>query len=163
LKYPPVFDGRIILYPSLNNLKDYLSWRQVDCHINNLYNTTFWALVIIGNLTREEANERLKGTLSKDKNEILFKEFNINYNNLDEIFKKGTILFRNPLKKQNEMMIDESETIKNESLILQTDKILLTNSLYYTILSEVYKKNIFLSHEDIIKEEFWNKYDLDKL
>ena len=41
----PSFDGRIVLYPSLDDLKAYLSWRQVDCHINNLYNTTFWALV----------------------------------------------------------------------------------------------------------------------
>ena len=27
------------------NIKDYMRWRQVDCHINNLFNTTFWALV----------------------------------------------------------------------------------------------------------------------
>ena len=41
----PSFDGRVVLYPSLEDLKAYLSWRQVDTHINNLYNTTFWALV----------------------------------------------------------------------------------------------------------------------
>ena len=41
----PSFDGRIVLYPSLDDVKAYLSWRQVDTHINNLYNTTFWALV----------------------------------------------------------------------------------------------------------------------
>ena len=45
LQYPPSFDARIVLYPSLQNLMDYLSWRQVDCHINNLYNTAFWWLV----------------------------------------------------------------------------------------------------------------------
>lgn len=31
LLYPPGFDGRIVLYPSTQNLKDYLSWRQADC------------------------------------------------------------------------------------------------------------------------------------
>lgn len=31
LLYPPGFDGRIVLYPSNQNLKDYLSWRQADC------------------------------------------------------------------------------------------------------------------------------------
>lgn len=31
LLYPPGFDGRIVLYPSDQNLKDYLSWRQADC------------------------------------------------------------------------------------------------------------------------------------
>ena len=52
----PSFDARIVLYPSLADLKAYLSWRQVDCHINNLYNTTFWALVQRGNLSRDEAH-----------------------------------------------------------------------------------------------------------
>ena len=27
----PSFDGRAILYPNANVLKDYMSWRQVDC------------------------------------------------------------------------------------------------------------------------------------
>jgi tRNA(His) 5'-end guanylyltransferase len=44
LHYPPVFDGRCVLYPSRNELIDYLKWRAVDCHINNVYNTTFYAL-----------------------------------------------------------------------------------------------------------------------
>ena len=48
LLYPPSFDGRAVLYPSVKNLRDYLSWRQADCHINNLYNTVFWSLVIKG-------------------------------------------------------------------------------------------------------------------
>jgi hypothetical protein len=41
-----------------------------------------------------EAEQRLKGTVSSDKNEILFKEFGINYNNEPECFKKGTVLYR---------------------------------------------------------------------
>jgi tRNA(His) guanylyltransferase len=36
LKYPPSFDSRIVLYPSDQNMRDYFSWRQADCHINNL-------------------------------------------------------------------------------------------------------------------------------
>ena len=58
LKYPPTFDGRIVLYPTNQNLRDYLSWRQADCHINNLYNTCFWTLVHSG-LTAVEAEKRL--------------------------------------------------------------------------------------------------------
>ena len=41
----PSFDGRAVQYPTDQNLRDYLSWRQADCHINNLYNTTFWTLI----------------------------------------------------------------------------------------------------------------------
>jgi len=109
LKTIPGFDGRIVLYPSYRNLRDYFSWRQVDCHINNLYNTTFWALVHLGKLTNCEAHKKLMKTFSKDKNEILFTQFNINYNFLPDIYKKGTILFRNNFSF--DMM---SETIKNK-------------------------------------------------
>ncbi|CAN0024305.1 unnamed protein product, partial [Choristocarpus tenellus] len=45
LRYPPCFDGRVVPYPSIKHVRDYFSWRQADCHINNLYNTCFWALV----------------------------------------------------------------------------------------------------------------------
>ena len=31
LTYPPAFDARVILYPTDENLRDYLSWRQADC------------------------------------------------------------------------------------------------------------------------------------
>lgn len=27
----PTFDGRAVTYPSTRNLRDYMSWRQVDC------------------------------------------------------------------------------------------------------------------------------------
>lgn len=94
MKYPPSFDGRIVLYPTDQSLFDYLSWRQVDCHINNLYNTTFWALVLKGNLSKIDAENKLNGTLSKDKNEILHEQFGINYNNENEMYKKGTTIIR---------------------------------------------------------------------
>ncbi len=35
-----------------------------------------------------------KGTLASDKNEILFSEFGINYNKEPDIFKKGSIVYR---------------------------------------------------------------------
>lgn len=90
----PNFDARVVVYPNFSIIRDYFSWRQVDCHINNLYNTTFWTLVERGKLTPQEAEQRLMGTVLKDKNELLFSEFGINYNNEPEMFKKGTILVR---------------------------------------------------------------------
>lgn len=48
LQYPPCFDARTVMYPSYQTIRDYLAWRQVDTHINNLYNTTFWRLVQSG-------------------------------------------------------------------------------------------------------------------
>lgn len=94
LQYPPSFDARMVEYPSAKVLRDYLSWRQADCHINNLQNTSFWKLVQDGGLTPNEAQKRLETMLSGDKQEMLFSEFKTNYNNLPEIFKKGTIIIK---------------------------------------------------------------------
>ena len=58
LQYPPSFDARVVTYPTLKSIRDYLSWRQVDCHVNNLYNTSFWALVHSG-VSLEDAEKRL--------------------------------------------------------------------------------------------------------
>ena len=58
LQRAPIFDGRVVLYPSERNIRDYLSWRQADCHINNLYNTVFWALVQRGGLSNIDAMVR---------------------------------------------------------------------------------------------------------
>eukprot|EP00955_Chlamydomonas_euryale_P009499 101406-Chlamydomonas_euryale.AAC.9 len=63
LKASPMFDGRTVLYPTEKVLRDYLSWRQVDTHINNQYNTCFWALVQQGSRTPAQAQAELKGTL----------------------------------------------------------------------------------------------------
>ncbi|RAL68152.1 hypothetical protein DID88_008862 [Monilinia fructigena] len=90
----PSFDGRAVQYPSVQNLRDYMSWRQVDCHINNLYNTTFWTLIQKGGLDAKSAEKELAGSLAADKNEILFSRFGINYNNEPEIYKKGSVMFR---------------------------------------------------------------------
>lgn len=111
LLYPPSFDARLVLYPSDENLRDYLSWRQADTHINNLYNTTFWQLVLKGGRTPNDASEYLSGTFSGDKNEILFSEFNVNYNNLPEMYRKGTILLPKNVKvtslneKRNQIIV----------------------------------------------------------
>lgn len=94
LYYPPSFDARVVLYPTDKNLRDYLAWRQADVHVNNLYNTCFWNLVLKGKLTPSQAEGKLRGTLASHKNELLFQEFGVNYNNEPPIFRKGTTLIR---------------------------------------------------------------------
>ena len=37
----------------------------------------------------------MQGTVASEKNEILFSEFEVNYNNEPELFKKGSIIYRN--------------------------------------------------------------------
>jgi len=55
----PSFDGRVITYPSEKEAIDYFKWRQADTHINNLYNTTFWALIQQGGMSAKEAHAAL--------------------------------------------------------------------------------------------------------
>ncbi|KAL8293737.1 hypothetical protein RQP46_000438 [Phenoliferia psychrophenolica] len=56
----PVFDGRVVQYPAEPEVRDYMRWRQVDTHINNMYNTCFWSLVQEGGMTEQEAHKELK-------------------------------------------------------------------------------------------------------
>nr|CAB3266943.1 probable tRNA(His) guanylyltransferase [Phallusia mammillata] len=143
LLYPPAFDARTVLYPSDKNLRDYLSWRQVDCHINNLQNTTFWALVHSG-LTPTDAQERLKGTLASDKNEILFAQFGINYNNLEQIFRKGTVVIRDKKKPQTFQPAATAGEAKENKRTERGKKQIPTPLLEL--------------HVDVIKDEFWKIY-----
>lgn len=137
LKYPPCFDSRVVLYPTDENLRDYLSWRQADCHINNLYNTTFWALVLKGGLTNTEAEKKLCGTFSSDKNEILFQDFGINYNNEAELFKKGTILIRKRLKhpkhgKMRQVILPlHEDLIQNKFWQIHSEILAIESSQFY--------------------------------
>ncbi|CAG8538459.1 15022_t:CDS:2 [Acaulospora colombiana] len=130
LLYPPSFDGRVVLYPSDNNLRDYLSWRQVDCHINNLYNTCYWALVQAGK-TKFEAENILKGTVSSEKNELLYSQFNINYNRLPAMYRKGSVIIRQEVEMQT----------TNQKGIEVTRK----------------KNTISVLHDDIIGDKFWKE------
>lgn len=153
----PTFDGRAVLYPNIKRIRQYFSWRQVDCHINNLYNTSFWTLVLRGNLTPQEAENRLLGTLAKDKNEILFSEFGINYNNEPEIYKKGSVIVRE----------EDQETISGMNVLsLQEQKESANTNTVDEPLSDRQKQRrdkkrrkmkVEVHHVDIIKDEFWQK------
>ncbi|KAK2365202.1 tRNAHis guanylyltransferase [Trifolium repens] len=89
LNYPPSFDARAVCYPSAEIVRDYLSWRQVDCHINNQYNTCFWKLVASGK-SKREAQRSLKGAQLQKKIE----ELAIDYNKLPVMFRQGSSVFR---------------------------------------------------------------------
>ncbi|KAI5467277.1 putative tRNAHis guanylyltransferase [Mariannaea sp. PMI_226] len=146
----PTFDGRAVIYPSVQNLRDYMSWRQVDCHINNLYNTTFWALIQLGGLDNKEAEKTLAGTLSADKNEILFSRFSINYNNEPEIYKKGSVVFR------DFELVDPNSHNVGETIDSQAEPVTQSKSQKEKDKKRRAKARILVEHLDIIKDEFWD-------
>ncbi|KAI0294888.1 Thg1 C terminal domain-containing protein [Multifurca ochricompacta] len=149
LRYAPSFDARIVLYPSVREIRDYFSWRQADTHINNLYNTAFWALVQQGGKTTKEAHETLRGTVSSQKHEILFSQFGINYNALPSQFRKGSVLVwektsipYNPSNCSASQVLDgENETDANDQEGQEKGA----------------STRITLLHCDIIGDEFWNR------
>lgn len=157
LSHLPTFDSRTVLYPSIGNLRDYLSWRQADCHINNLYNTTFWTLVQQGKLSNTEAEEFLKGTLSSDKNEILWSRFNLNYNNEPEIFRKGSVVFRayelEKTTRAAQMAGTMPKTFDDDNEHEQVEEISKTQKEKMKKARQ--KAQIVVEHIDIIKEDFW--------
>ncbi|TEY74610.1 hypothetical protein BOTCAL_0072g00060 [Botryotinia calthae] len=148
----PSFDGRAVQYPSVQNLRDYMSWRQVDCHINNLYNTTFWTLIQKGGFDAKGAEKELAGSLAADKNEILFSRFGINYNNEPEIYKKGSVVFRDYelVEPGVPEAIDEDST----KIIEQKE---LSKTQEEKDRKRRAKARITVQHVDVIKDEFWQR------
>ncbi|PPJ54412.1 hypothetical protein CBER1_07374 [Cercospora berteroae] len=159
----PTFDGRCVCYPKKSILRDYLSWRQADCHINNLYNTTFWNLVLRGGEGEEEgkgmsgteAEKMLKGTFASDKNEILWKRFGVNYNDEEEVFKKGSVVYR---------AYDDEEAgngVKDGENAGASRKMTAANPKSKTQLKKERKRKqkarIVIEHTDIIGNTFWDK------
>ncbi|KAL4939499.1 hypothetical protein BDV06DRAFT_198837 [Aspergillus oleicola] len=153
--YLPSFDGRAVVYPSSRNLRDYMSWRQVDCHINNLYNTTFWMMVLKGGMNNTQAEEELKGTVSSDKNEILFKRFGINYNNEEEIYKKGSVVFRQYQLEEKNKSEDTNQIGEEDTSASVQGKISKTQQEKLKKLRR--KAQVVVEHVDIIKDEFWER------
>lgn len=110
LRYPPSFHARVICCPTIEVLQEYLAWRQEYCHINNLYNTCFWMLVKDGK-TESEAQKRLKDTTKRDINELLFKEFGINYTNLPDMFRQGSCVLKTTSSKKSKRKKTKVESI----------------------------------------------------
>lgn len=201
LKRIPMFDGRIVCYPTNKNIRDYLSWRQVDCHINNLYNTTFWTLVkeiedneIDGSnetkkqrsaRARAEVQKTLLPTFSADKNEILFQR-GVNYNNLPEVFKKGSILVREISKRQQNRALKKSSEHTfsiNEQIAMRDElrRIKLENKAEKELKKHTNSElnrleqtqinmgdGVSLLHVDLVDDKFWSERsyvmgDLDAL
>ncbi|KAH9850310.1 tRNAHis guanylyltransferase [Lenzites betulinus] len=152
LKYCPSFDGRIVLYPSAKVVRDYFSWRQADTHINNLYNTVFWSLVLNGGQTTTEAHATLRGTVSATKHEILHSRFGINYNELPAKFRKGSVLVRTEITKDpEEGRTDDPVCVSSpDPVSKETAKPSKTEKKKARV-----RTSVELLHCDIIGEEFW--------
>ncbi|TFK84082.1 tRNAHis guanylyltransferase [Polyporus arcularius HHB13444] len=153
LKYCPSFDGRIVLYPTATVVRDYLSWRQADTHINNLYNTVFWALVLKGGQTTTEAHATLRGTVSSQKHEMLYSRFGINYNELPARFRKGSVLVREEVSDTTEA---RSGPETDKAAASDPGEPVPTSGKKAQKKKPRVRTTVELYHCDIIGDEFWD-------
>ncbi|KAF2435585.1 tRNAHis guanylyltransferase [Tothia fuscella] len=156
----PTFDGRAVCYPTIGNLRDYLSWRQVDCHINNTYNTAFWTLILKGGMEAREAEQTLSGTNTGQKNEIMYTN-GLNYNNELEIYKKGTVLYRDyelahPIEGSSEILSSAVASTGTDTIASSLPEELSKTAQEKEKKSKR-KAGVKAEHIDIIKDEFWQR------
>jgi len=81
------------------------------------------------------AEEQLRGTLSSDKNELLFSQFGINYNNEPALYRKGSIVMKKWMDINKVGDLEKPEAIPQKTLVTIT------------------------LHEDLIGDQFWNEND----
>jgi tRNA(His) guanylyltransferase len=140
-------------------------------HINNLYNTTFWALVQKGNLSTTEAHKELsvgttslmnqmyrliafQGTISSQKNEILFSRFGINYSKEPEMFKKGSLLLWEEIFERDADQ-DEPEVkgpIDDDTAPEPDEQKKKSKNKVQTV-----QRRVICVHEDLVKEKWWKE------
>ncbi|KAJ1552154.1 tRNA-His guanylyltransferase [Cladochytrium tenue] len=164
LKYPPSFDARAVVYPAPQIVRDYLSWRQADCHINNLYNTAFWALVQDKDSPKTEVQAQafLKDTDAGAKNELLFKQYGINYAKLPQMFRKGSVVYR----KEQDVLVakapaDDGSAVKRGRILpeVEHEEVVAKASADDGSDGNVVKRRrklVVVEHIDLISDSFWN-------
>lgn len=101
--------------------------------------------------------------MASDKHEILFSKFKINYNNEAEIFKKGTLLYRQPDPPMNvhDKPANPSQIASNNDSVSADDDARLPSQKKRPAKPgrgiSVIKTSVVIDHVDIIQENFWSK------
>jgi tRNA(His) guanylyltransferase len=116
-----------------------------------------------GGLDATAAEGELKGTVSSDKNEILFSRYGINYNNEPELFKKGSVVFREYEPENTEGINgNDSKYVKQKSELELSTEAQEEAAIQSKTQSEKMRKartkaRVVIEHVDIHKDEFWAK------
>lgn len=104
------FDCRLCQLPTTKIVVDYFRWRNEDAHRNALNAHCYWALRKQG-IEANKATNQLAHLSIADKNELLFKEANINFNELPNWQKRGIGLYFETVEKTGENPITQEQTV----------------------------------------------------
>jgi tRNA(His) guanylyltransferase len=93
------FDCRISQLPTLNLVVDYFRWRNEDAHRNALNAHCYWILRKAGE-NAGTATKKLDRLSVSDKNELLYQQAKINFNDLPSWQKRGIGLYWESYQKE---------------------------------------------------------------
>jgi tRNA(His) guanylyltransferase len=99
-----------------------------------------------------------QGTLASEKHEILFANFKINYNNEAEMFKKGSLLYRQqePRGKARGDPTDVNQVpLNNDDHNAYTGPESTSQKPKPGKAARCIKIGVTVDHVDLIKEKFW--------
>ncbi|MDG3494804.1 hypothetical protein FEV09_09555 [Pseudanabaena catenata USMAC16] len=94
------FDCRISQLPTLNLVVDYFRWRNEDAHRNALNAHCYWMLRKAGE-SAGSATEKIYRLSVSDKNELLYQQANINFNDLPSWQKRGIGVYWESYQKES--------------------------------------------------------------
>lgn len=97
--FSPTFDCRLLVCPTEEDVFNIFKWRLNDSLRNCLNSCAFWNLVFSGK-TKRQAERVLNKMKANEKQELLFKEFNINFNDVEKWKKNGTFIFIDEIDKE---------------------------------------------------------------
>ena len=100
------FDSRLHQMPGLTEVVNNLIWRQRDCTKNSISGAAYYE---IGKMRgKKTARKMLEGLNQSQRQELLFKETGLNWNDYAPEFKRGIVIF----KREEEVDTEHGKTIR---------------------------------------------------
>ncbi len=90
----PTFDSRVFVLPSINEIINYLIWRQQDATRNSILNATYFELAKLSGFGKKTARKMMHGLNTNKLQSLLFEKAGINWNDYDESFKRGSAVYK---------------------------------------------------------------------
>ncbi len=117
----PVFDCRLSVCPTEEDVFNVFKWRLNDSLRNCLNSYSFWKLVFNGK-TKKQAEKILNKMKANEKQELLFKEFGINFNDVEKWKKNGTFIFIDEIDKEGFNPKENKKVIVKRNIFKEISK-----------------------------------------
>lgn len=127
------FDCRICQLPTLQLVVDYFRWRNEDAHRNALNAHCYWLLRKKGSTARQ-ATAHIFGASVPEKNELLYSEGGVNFNDIPAWQKRGVGVYWESFEKEGENPVT-GETTTTQRRRLKRDFELPMRDDYNTFVS----------------------------